>query len=65
LPSGWAAEALLRLLVGMIQTPKASPAVLAHALQRQGLHYTPVQVRQVLTFYELKKKRHPRPRPVD
>lgn len=60
LPPEWPALPLLRLFVAMIQNPQASAAQLAHALEQQGLAYRPDQVRQVIAFYELKKKRHAR-----
>jgi hypothetical protein len=58
LPPDWEALPLLRLLVQMIHTPKASAAQLAHTLQKQGVVCRPDQVHQVIAFYELKKKRH-------
>ena len=58
LPAEWPALPLLRLLVAMIQRPQASAAQLVHALQEEGWAYRPDQVRQVIAFYDLKKKRH-------
>jgi hypothetical protein len=57
-PPDWETLPLLRLLVQMIHTPKASAAQLAHTLQKQGWACRPEQVHQVIAFYELKKKRH-------
>jgi len=59
-PPDWETVPLIRLLVEMLRTPQASAAQLAHTLQKQGLACRPEQVRQVLTFYDLKKKRHAR-----
>jgi hypothetical protein len=62
LPAEWEVLGLLRLLVQMIQNPRASAAQLAHQLQAQGCAYSPGQVHQAIAFYDLKKKRHVRGR---
>ncbi len=59
LPAHWPAEPLLRLLVRMIQRPRASAAQLAHQLHGPDWDYPAAQVQQVIDFYDLKKKRHP------
>jgi hypothetical protein len=55
-PEGMRAETVIRLLVQMIATPKASPASLAKKLQAQGLAVQAEQVRRVIEFYALEKK---------
>lgn len=58
-PEGMQAETVIRLLVQMIATPKASPASLAKKLQAQGVALQAQQVRRVIEFYALEKKTEP------
>jgi hypothetical protein len=55
-PEGMRAETVIRLLVQMIATPKASPASLAKKLQAQAVAIQAEQVRRVIEFYALEKK---------
>jgi hypothetical protein len=57
LPQGLEALTVIRLLVEMIQKPDATAASLSQRLQRQGLHITAEEVRGVIEFYSLGKKR--------
>jgi len=56
-PQGLEAMTVIRLLVEMIQEPDATAASLSQRLQRQSLHITAEQVRGVIEFYLLEKKR--------
>ncbi|MGH7139560.1 MAG: hypothetical protein ACREHD_27760 [Pirellulales bacterium] len=58
-PEGMNAEAVIRVLVQMIDTPKASPASLAQKLRSQGLAVQAQQVRRLIEFYSLEKKTEP------
>ena len=55
-PQGLEALTVIRLLIEMIQEPDATVASLSQRLQRQGLHITAEQVREVIEFYSLVKK---------
>lgn len=58
-PQGMTAETVIRVLVQMIDTPKANPASLAKKLRSQGLALQAQQVRRVIEFYSLEKKTEP------
>lgn len=58
-PEGMTAETVIRVLVQMIDTPKASPASLAKKLRSQGLALQAQHVRRVIEFYSLEKKTEP------
>jgi hypothetical protein len=58
LPAGVGALEVISLLTCLIQTPQISVRALTGQLHRQGIQLTPGQVRSVIAFYELKKKRH-------
>ena len=58
-PEGMRPLAVIRLLVQMIATPKASAASLAKKLQAQGVTIQAEQVRRVIEFYALEKKTAP------
>lgn len=58
-PEGMRPETVIRLLVQMIATPKASPASLAKKLQAQAVPVRAQQVRQVIEFYSIEKKTEP------
>jgi hypothetical protein len=55
-PSGLEASAVMRLLVELIRTPKASPASLSRRLQARGVAVRAEDVRRVVEFYSLEKK---------
>ena len=55
-PEGIHVETVIRLLVQMIDTPKASPASLAKKLRFQGIGIQVQDVRRVIQFYSLEKK---------
>lgn len=55
-PSGLEASAVMRLLVEMIRTPKASPASFSLRLQARGVAVRAEDVRRVAEFYSLEKK---------
>ena len=55
-PQGLEALTVIRLLVEVIQKPDAKAASLSQRLQRQGLHITAEQVREIIEFYSLEKK---------
>lgn len=55
---------VLEVLMQVIRTPEADTPELAKALRTRGVKITAVQVRRVLDFYSLKKKRHSRRRGV-
>lgn len=54
-PPGLEAVTVIRVLVRRLQTPAASVASLAHALQRQGVAVRAPQIRALFDFYQLKK----------
>jgi len=56
LPRGLNALSVIRLLIQMIETPKASVASLTKRLQAQGVTINAEQVRSVIEFYSLGKK---------
>lgn len=58
-PEGMTAETVIRVLVRMIDTPKASPASLAKKLRSQGLALQAQHVRRIIEFYSLEKKTEP------
>ena len=58
LPLGVSAWEVISLLRCLIQTPPITVPTLVEQLHRQGLRLTRGQVRSVLDFYDLKKKRH-------
>jgi hypothetical protein len=58
LPAGVSALEVISLLRCLIQTPQISVPTLLGQLHRQGIQLTLGQVRSVITFYTLKKKRH-------
>lgn len=55
LPPGLDTVVVVRVLLRLLQTPTASDASLARALQAQHLDVTAEQVRRILTFYRVKK----------
>jgi hypothetical protein len=57
IPPGLEALTVIRLLVEMIQEPDATAASLSQRLQRRGFPIIAEQVRGVIEFYALKKKR--------
>ncbi len=57
IPPGLEALTVIRLLVEMIQEPDATAASLSQRLQRRGFAITAEQVRGVIEFYALEKKR--------
>jgi len=56
LPQGLDVVVVIRLLVQMIKTPKASVASLSQALQAQGVAIDAEQLRSTIAFYCLEKK---------
>lgn len=58
-PEGMNAETVIRVLVQMIDTPKASPASLAKRLRSQDIAVGAQHVRRVIEFYSLEKKTEP------
>jgi hypothetical protein len=55
LPTGLDCPVVVRVLVRLLQTPRASTASLAKSLQARHLPITADQVRQVIDFYGIKK----------
>ncbi len=49
---------VVNVLIKMIELPKASVASLSRSLQHQGIGTTADEIRKVIEFYSLKKKRH-------
>jgi len=56
-PAGLDPHAVLTLLVEMIRRPEVSDAALSQTVQGRGFSLTAAQVRQVIAFYDLSKKR--------
>lgn len=56
-PEGVDAKTVIALLVERVKRPQASPASLSQTLQARGISVSATQVRAVLTFYALEKKR--------
>jgi len=50
------ATATIAVLVALVKDPEASPAILAHRVQKQGLDVSPAQVRQLFDAYQLSEK---------
>jgi hypothetical protein len=57
LPEGLDAMMVLPILIQMIRTPKASVASISISLQKQNLKIKAEQVRTVIDFYSLEKKK--------
>jgi hypothetical protein len=57
LPEGLDAMTVLPILIQMIRTPKASVASMSITLQKQNLKIKAEQVRTVIDFYSLEKKK--------
>jgi hypothetical protein len=57
LPEGCSAEVVIEVLREMIVAPKARPDQLTRKLKRHGVQVTTRQVRGVMAFYGLEKKR--------
>lgn len=58
LPAGFDALTVISILIQMIKAPKASVASISQTLQKRGIKITAEQVRNVIEFYSLKKKRN-------
>jgi len=57
LPEKVDAMTVIKVLVKMIEFPKASDASISQTLQRQGGSITAKEIRSIIDFYSLKKKR--------
>jgi predicted transcriptional regulator len=57
LPDNLDSLAVIKILVQMIEFPSASAASISQALQRQGVSVTAKNVRSVVEFYSLEKKK--------
>jgi len=55
-PSPADATVTIAVLVALVKDPAASPAVLAHRVQKQGLDVSPAEVRQLFDAYRLEEK---------
>jgi len=58
LPKGLDAMAVISILIQIIKSPKSSVASISQTLQHQNFDITAEQVRTVIEFYSLKKKRY-------
>lgn len=57
LPEGIDSLKIISALIQIIKTPKASTATISRLLQQQGVTVDATQVRNIVDFYSLKKKR--------
>ena len=56
LPEKANAMTVIKVLVNMIEFPKASDASISQALQHQGMSITAKEIRNIIDFYSLQKK---------
>jgi hypothetical protein len=56
LPERLDAITVIKVLVQMIEFPKASDASISQTLQSQGVSITAKEVRSIIEFYSLQKK---------